>query len=134
MFWRTGSPFPVGTLLAFEHNNHSPQEFFLALSIISPSPCKPLSLPYSGSSLGRETGWREFCRCPFQLSFQSRESLAAGSTLLRPKNKMANYRSTCSALTHSFCQGGSWGSGNNLAGGGRGGRSRERAEECTSKK
>lgn len=71
---------------------------------------------------------RGFCRCLFHLSLQSGKSLATGSTLLTLKNKVANYRSTSKALTFSFCQGGSWGSGNNLSGGGRGGGSWESVE------
>lgn len=41
---------------------------------------------------------------------------------------MTNYRSTYEALRLSFCQGGSWRSGNDLVGGGVGGGGRERVE------
>lgn len=54
--------------------------------------------------------------------------MATGSTLLRLKNKMANYRSTQEALLLRFCQCGSCRSGNNLAGGGRVEGSRKRVE------
>lgn len=49
---------------------------------------------------------------------------------------MTNYRNTCEALKFSFCQGGSWRSGNDLVGGGVGGGGSERVEGkgCTSKK